>query len=302
MNTQIVYSIISSEQDYYLEQLIMSVHSLRMYNPAAYVIVVTDDSTANTLIGWRSYIKGIINHLQVIPVPSQYNPMQRSRFLKTNLRKFVKGNYLFIDTDTIICASLEEIDNIDADMALVADCNGNLLLDEQSVVDRCHIAGFDNMRDQPYFNSGVMLVRDTTVTHNLYKEWYIQWQHSLSKGVNLDQPSMNYVNTQLGKLITELPGIWNCQIFFKGWKYLPKAKIIHYAGGSKQKKLQELYTLVRNKGINDYRINILFKQPKTKLYSYLTDQLHNRRAMLLLYLYIYFNPIYNIIHKINKNI
>lgn len=151
MNTQIVYSIISSKQDYYLEQLIMSVHSLRMYNPAAHVIVVTDNFTAKTLIGWRSYIKGIINHLQVIPVPSQYNPMQRSRFLKTNLRKFVKGDYLFIDTDTIICASLEDIDNIDADIALVADCNGKLLLDEQSVVDRCHIAGFDNMRDQPYF-------------------------------------------------------------------------------------------------------------------------------------------------------
>lgn len=97
------------------------------------------------------------------------------------MRKFVKGDYLFIDTDTIICDSLEEIDNIDADIALVADCNGNLLLDDQSVVDRCHIAGFANMRNQPYFNSGVMLVHDTPVSHNLYKEWYIQWQHSLNK-------------------------------------------------------------------------------------------------------------------------
>lgn len=298
MNTQIVYSIISSEQDYYLEQLIMSVHSLRMYNPAAYVIVITDNSTANTLIGWRSYIKGIINHLQVILVPSQYNPMQRSRFLKTNLRKFVKGDYLFIDTDTIICDSLEEIDNIDADIALVADCNGNLLLDDQSVVDRCHIAGFANMRNQPYFNSGVMLVHDTPVSHNLYKEWYIQWQHSLNKGVNLDQPSMNYVNIQLGKLITELPGIWNCQIFFKGWNYLPKAKIIHYAGGGQQEKLQELYTLVRNKGINNYKINFLFKHPKIRLYGYLTNQLNNRRTMILIYLYIHYNKIYNLILRL----
>ena len=232
MNSQIIYSIISSEQDHYLEQLIMSVYSLRMHNPNVYVTVVTDDFTISTFTGWRSCIKEMINHLQVIPIPKEYNQVQRSRYLKTNLRKFIKGDYLFIDTDTIICSSLEEIDNINADIALVADCNGNLLLDEQFTINRCRIAGFNKMNKQPYFNSGIMFVRDTIATHKLYTEWYTQWKHSLNKGISLDQPSMNYANLQVGKLIKELPGIWNCQIFFKGWKFLPKAKIIHYAGGS----------------------------------------------------------------------
>lgn len=295
MNTQIIYSIISSEQDHYLEQLILSIYSLRMHNPKVYVVVVTDNSTVSTFTGWRSCIKEMINHLQVIPIPKEYNQMQRSRYLKTNLRKFIKGNYLFIDTDTIICGSLEEIDNIDADMALVADCNGNLLLDEQSVVDRCHIAGFNNMNNQPYFNSGVMFVRDTIAAHKLYTEWFTQWQHSLNKGVSLDQPSMNYANIQVGKLIKELSGIWNCQIFFKGWMFLPKAKIIHYAGGGSQEKLQDLYRLVRNNGVQNKTIIKLISYPKTKLYGYLTNQLCNRKTMILLYLYIYHNKIYSLI-------
>lgn len=295
MNTQIIYSIISSEQDYYLEQLIMSVYSLRIHNPKVPVTVVTDNSTASTFTGWRSCIKEMINHLQVIPIPKEYNQIQRSRYLKTNLRKFIKGDYLFIDTDTIICGSLEEIDNTDADIALVTDCNGNLLLDEQSVINRCHIAGFDNMNNQPYFNSGVMFVRDTIATHKLYTEWYTQWQHSLTQGVNLDQPSMNYANIQAGKLIKELSGIWNCQIFFKGWNYLPKAKIIHYAGGGNQEKLQDLYRLIRNNGIKNKTIVKLIRHPKTKFYGYLTNQLYNRKTMILLYLYIYCNKIYNLI-------
>lgn len=295
MNTQIIYSIISSEQDHYLEQLIMSVYSLRMHNPKVSVTVVTDSSTASTFIGWRSCIKEMINHLQVIPILKEYNQIQRSRYLKTNLRKFIKGDYLFIDTDTIICGSLEEIDNTDADIALVADCNGNLLLDEQSVINRCHIAGFDNMNNQPYFNSGVMFVRDTIATHKLYTEWYTQWQHSLTQGINLDQPSMNYANIQAGKLIKELSGIWNCQIFFKGWTFLPKAKIIHYAGGGNQEKLQDLYRLIRNNGIKNKTIAKLIRHPKTKFYGYLTNQLYNRKTMILVYLYIYCNEIYNLI-------
>lgn len=97
------------------------------------------------------------------------------------------------------------------------------------------------MRNQPYFNSGVMLVRDTPVSHNLYKEWYIQWQHSLNKGVNLDQPSMNYVNIQLGKLITELPGVWNCQIFLRDGNIYRKQKLYTMLAEANKKITRIIY-------------------------------------------------------------
>lgn len=293
MKTQIVYSLISSVSDYYLEQLMISIYSLHLYNPEAKVIVVTDSSTVQSLVGWRACIKDMIDELKVVPMPEGYNNMQCSRYLKTNLRKFLTGDYLFIDTDTIISDSLADIDSTKANIALVADCNAALTLTEQATIERCELGGFGGMKGKSYFNSGVMWVRDTQLASLFYEEWYKQWQCSVSKGFSLDQPSMNYTNHQKGDLIKELPGSWNCQIFFEGWDYLPQAKIIHYAGGGHQEKMQKLYTLVREQGVDSPFIQSLLASPKIKFYAYLTNQIANRKAMFLLYLYVNYNNLYH---------
>ena len=215
--------------------------------------------------------------------------MQASRFLKTNLRKLVDGDYLFIDTDTIICDKLDSIDQIDADIALVADCNRNLMLDESAVVERCKNAGFTNIEGQPYFNSGVMFVRDTPTSHEFYEEWYRQWLYSSNKGIYLDQPSMNYSNIQLGYPIKELSGVWNCQIYFNGWNFLSRSKILHYAGGGKQERFDLLYANVRENGLENKYMKDFFYRPRIRLYAYLTNILSNKKAMLVLYLHVYFN-------------
>lgn len=295
MKTRIVYTIISSGHDNYLEQLIMSVYSLLKYNSKAEITVITDKNTVNSFIGWRSCIKNMVNQIKVVNIPEKYNQMQCSRFLKTNLRKFIKGDYLYIDTDTIICDSLQDIDFLNADIALVADCNGNLNLEEESVIEKCNKAGFDNMKGQNYFNSGVMFVRDTPVSHYLYDEWFKQWEYSVSRGVNFDQPSMNYANILSNNPIKELSGEWNCQFFFKGWNYLPKAKILHYAGGGNSTKMNYLYNLIKTKGIKCLRIKYYFIQPKISFYGYLSGMSSNLKTMILLSLYIHFKFIYNLI-------
>lgn len=295
MKTQIVYSLISSASDYYLEQLMISVYSLRLYNQEVKVSVVTDLSTAQSLVGWRTCIKNMISELKVVAIPEGYNKMQCSRYLKTNLRKFITGDYLFIDTDTIISDSLAAIDSVKADIALIADCNADLILTEQATVERCKMVGFGDMKGKSYFNSGVMWVRDTNLTSLFYEEWYKQWQHSVDKGLSLDQPSMNYTNHQKGDLIKELSGSWNCQIFFEGWNCLPQAKIIHYAGGGHQEKMQKLYSLVREQGVDTPFLRSLLESPKIKFYAYLTNQMNNRKAMFLLNLYVHCNKLYHFI-------
>ena len=45
MKTQIVYNVISSEKDYFLEELWVSVYSLRQFHPNTRVVVMTDAPT-----------------------------------------------------------------------------------------------------------------------------------------------------------------------------------------------------------------------------------------------------------------
>ena len=49
MKTQIVYTLISSEKDYFLEELWVSLYSLRLFHPEATVNVLVDEPTRKYL-------------------------------------------------------------------------------------------------------------------------------------------------------------------------------------------------------------------------------------------------------------
>ena len=79
---------------------------------------------------------------------------QCSRWIKTNLREYVKGDFLFIDTDTVITDKLDEIDDWDIDIGMVYDLN-------RITPTTFHKKLFEKVYHQalpvgvPYYNSGV---------------------------------------------------------------------------------------------------------------------------------------------------
>lgn len=307
MNTKIVYTLISDSSDYFLEQALISVFSLRKHNPEATVELVVDKVTAATLVEKRSKIKEYVTSIIEINVTREYDKKSRSRFLKTNLRHLVKGDYLFIDCDTVICGKLDEIDAFDGDLAAVSDINGPLPLKDSSVLSRCDKAGFSNLAGQPYFNSGVMLVRDTPLTHQFYERWYANWQQSASKGVTFDQPALCQTNVELGKPLKELSGIWNCQFKYRqGYAYLMDALIMHYfnPNGSNQwtYPTDSLFLSVKKKGVIDVTIKKLLNNPKSLLYTVMTI---NEESAYQYFnsemIDVYFNnpPLYRFIVKIS---
>lgn len=297
MRTKIVYCIISSENDCYLEQLVLSIYSLRKKNNKVYIEVVTDNATCESLVGWRKALHSIVDYINIVEIPQKYNKVQCSRFLKTNLRNIVSGDFLFIDTDTVICSKLNGIDYFQGDILLVADCNGNVKLTENATIAKCQKAGFEDMANKPYFNSGVMLVKDTAANHEFYEQWFLNWEKSISNGVNLDQPALNYTNYKNGCIIRELDGGWNCQIYFNGWEYLSKSKILHYAGGGQNQRINEIYRIIRECGSNDPRLQTYLKYPRTRLYSYLTNNDMTFKSKLVVKCKIFFPFMYKMLTK-----
>ena len=82
MKTQIVYTLISSEKDYFLEELWVSLYSLRLFHPEATVNVLVDESTRKYMEAFPK-LCDMITNIVVVPVPENYNAKQRSRVLKT---------------------------------------------------------------------------------------------------------------------------------------------------------------------------------------------------------------------------
>lgn len=256
---QIIYVVTFDDSNYCFEQAVLSMCSVRMHNPQTVVRMVTDPASASLITGWRKDLLRAY-HCEVLAfeVPERFNKLERSRYLKTRLRLLVDGDFLFIDTDTIICRPLNDVRNVKGDIGAVLD--SHLLLDENLSVRtenfRFKLAGIDTSDDPAYFNSGVMWVRETPAAREFYKQWSKRWLTLCEeKKIHYDQLSLYLANRQLGHLIQPMAGEWNCQL--GGWflKSLSDAYIIHYYASSHSQeapffyfKNEKLYQKIRKHG------------------------------------------------------
>ena len=101
MNTTIVYVLISTPKDIYLEQAYISMFSVKYYMPDAYIVLLTDKSTQATFTGTRKEEIKYVDKIISVDVPMHYNAVRRSRMLKTSVRKYVKGDFLFIQVSQV---------------------------------------------------------------------------------------------------------------------------------------------------------------------------------------------------------
>lgn len=227
MHTRFVYVLVSTPHDLFYEQTLVSISSLKRYNPTAKVVLVVDDKTDETLIEKRSSMKSLIEEKIVIPFPEGVANKQRSRRLKTNLRNIVMGDFLYLDSDTVVCDNLDEVDSFDFQIGMVWDSNHIFNKDkDRLVVDRAKLLGYDVSGELEYFNSGVMFVKDCEKTHEFFTEWHNEYLKAEIKGCVFDQPPLMITNMR-HHAINAIDGIYNCQLFGGGFSYFNESKILH---------------------------------------------------------------------------
>ena len=248
-----VYVLTSTEKDLYYEQCLMSAFSLRHYMPEAEIIILTDDRTATTFTGKRSKIKEYASEVIAVDFPEEADNVERSRVLKTTIPEHVKGDFLFIDCDTIICESLSDIEKLDYPVAAVLD--GHVPLSEHKHRDyflkrekKMHYTGAKNQGF--HINSGVILYRDGEKSREFFKKWHELWEYSFRvKHDHHDQGAFNEAFYQSGFGDTQLSGEWNCQISQGGLAFLEHAKIIHYFSSEAAGKNYVAYYKLADKSV-----------------------------------------------------
>lgn len=234
MIPQIVYVLVANEKNLYLEEMWVSIFSLRRHHPEATVKVLMDVETKEYLSRFPQ-LTSMIDETVVVQTPAGYNAKQRSRQIKTTIRNVLKGDYIFIDTDTVICKPL---DGIVEDIAEMKDFKGIAAVREGHVTMKDtlfpptgtvkRIFDIDISESPLMTNSGVMFVADIPFTHEFYKRWNENWKRScFEKGNSQDQPSLYATDCQYGYVIRELSGIYNAQVAMS-LKYYADAVILHW--------------------------------------------------------------------------
>lgn len=229
--TQIVYCLSTEEKWTFLEELYCSVYSLRLYDVEREVRVLCDESTSKCLSLYPQ-LKDLITEVIVIPLEEKYNTTRlKSRQIKTSVRKYVKGSYLFVDTDTVFCGTIEDVDTIECDIAAVYEYHLPLSKSpfRNNVINNIKRAfDVDVSKLDQWHNSGVIYVADNDITYEFYSKWNENWNYSaFVKGQLQDEPAFNKTDMEMRYIINELPDIFNCQLAMSV-KYLAEAKIIHF--------------------------------------------------------------------------
>lgn len=260
MRIKAVYIIIGGENNYYCEQLFISLFSLKHYNPSIKAAVIMDEETDLFIKGHYKTLLTLIDELIIIPFKQSDSSIYRSRFLKSNMYDYINSDFLFLDTDTLVLGDISSIDDLNVTIGAVKDLH-------QENLSTCRYIDFINTmtrkigwpsfsKKDAYYNSGILLVKRSDKSKLFFKEWHKNWLHSQKKGVNQDQLSLNFTNNSL-QSIEDIPPIYHCQLLGNGLNYLLNARIIHYFNSSSGVNRtikpfflmnEEVYHLIRTSG------------------------------------------------------
>jgi hypothetical protein len=189
----------------YADMAAVAALCVRRLHPQARIMLVTDEPTACAIDHHSHALRNIVTEIVVRPTGTD-NPLVSSRHLRTVLRQLVKGDYLYLDSDTIAVRPLDRGWPRAADLAMARDRN-------QRGITPLALPGIEKLRvklawefrKDCYLNAGVMFVRDTPAAHAFYAEWHRRWKQALSLGIWQDQFSLNSASTTSIATIAILP-------------------------------------------------------------------------------------------------
>lgn len=281
MKTKLVYVLTCSEDEYYIEQALMSVFSARHWNPDAHIVLLVDDQTNCLLVGKRAEILNYVSEKIVVPFEdATLSPVYRSRWIKTSVRQLVRGRYLFVDCDTIVKDSLDSVDEIQAIIAAVPDAL--LPVDEYSnsmfspINKRAKIVGYDLAKERYHFNSGVMLVEENELAFQLYELWHFNWKLFAQEKLMADQPSLAKADIEMKHLIQPMDVYFNCIVYTQNC-FTRQAKILHISSYRNPSYLftKKVLDYVRNNGLKNQWIIDSILNPCATFLPFDYDVLHS---------------------------
>ena len=231
MKTKVVYVLVSSPNDLYLEQTYVSMCSLKYHQPDVHIVLLTDRTTSKTFTGKRSDEIRYADEIVVVDLEDDITPTAKHRAfeLKTLVRNKVDGDLLYVDCDTIIVRPLVNIDQLQVPMAVCRDSHCDYADNPyrpMNVYDG-KLCGWPSEKYSVFHNSGVIFVKDLAETREFYHRWNNAIHRCYEKMLVNDQLALAQVNYESNGFIHNLSDVWNCELKH-GIRYLKDAYIVHY--------------------------------------------------------------------------
>lgn len=190
---QVCYALATDGERRYVDLATLSALAVRRIHPQAKISVLTDDQSL-PIISSALEPYGLAETVRSVGAYSgEVGP--RSRFVKTQVRQFVDGDFVYLDADAIPVASFE---NLFQETGLIcAAIDRSPKAPNGSGFPTFASPAFDRLGwSHPtrfYVNCGVIFWRDTPITRSLGMLWHKNWQIFFRESNDFaDQPAFNH--------------------------------------------------------------------------------------------------------------
>lgn len=210
------------------EMLCVSANTLRRWHRDAEVVVLCDEET-NTKLGMsRERITSCASRIKVVG-SVQGEARERSRAIKTTMRRYLDGPFVFLDLDTIVLGELSELQEARHELSIAYDYETGVVDErDRELYERLDSAAFPVRA----FNSGVMGVEDTPNVREFFEEWHRRWLRCRALGRIDDQPSLNSTIAAQSIGIDVLEPRYNAMILYFPHRFR-SCRVAHFLASTK---------------------------------------------------------------------
>jgi hypothetical protein len=243
---QVCYVLVSQGWDRHAQMMWLSAQSLRLHEPNAWITLITDPESRLHLEQSAGQLLGAVD--QVVTAESTLeNPQLRAFHIKTLMRRCVEGDFLYLDGDTLVVNRIAGALDVDAAVAAAVDFNFDHQFFPRQLREPYTRLGWTYPLPY-YFNSGVVVMRDSAEAHEFSHEWTRRWLLLLKEGVPGDQDAFVTALFAMPIKWALLPKAFNAIVVKRNYRFR-EAKILHFFGSEDEQRgtiLEHLLSRLRD--------------------------------------------------------
>ena len=257
-NLHVCYVLSMDRDRLYADLVSVSALCVRRIYPTSKITVLTDDESLRNFCCTRHSLSDIASEIRSVG-SFQGNPRIRSRFVKTQARNILDGDFLYLDADTVPVAEFGEIFDSEAPIAAALDRNRH---NPSGGFPAWVVRDFDRLGwrypTSCYLNGGVVFWKDCIRARALGRFWHDNWLRYATTLENpADQPSLNYSIGALGVGARIMDDAFNARVGLSP-KTTQRIRIYHFYIEGDEKPagtmIDELLATYRENGLVDFAL------------------------------------------------
>lgn len=246
----VCYALAMDRDPEFADQAIISAASVRKLYPNSTITILTDDDSLNFFANLRELCVLASDIRSVGRFPG--SPRHRSRFIKTQARCVLDGDFLYLDADTVAVGEFGGLLDCDAPFSAAIDRNrvnpwGGF---PPWVVPDYERLGW-RYPTNLYLNAGIIFWKDCDAARVLSRLWHWNWLHyTITVDNPADQPAFNHSLDALGIEPKIMDDAFNARVGVSP-VFAHGARIYHLLSGDERAEgtfLDELLNRYRESG------------------------------------------------------